>query len=912
MKYLLDRAAVQQRVNEAEIAWKDSILGMTVRGLWNFSWWLGGRIADNHRTMMIQGKAALYAGVYISACDEAYDKLGLGKKDKPEVTTTEDAAKLQKAVQTIKLFKNLIPVIEDIESAYEREKPAAQHAEAPAQGQKPAEAPAEAQKPADAPAKTSVRLSRETLNGLVKQHPYMQSAKKVASIERKLAQVEQQLLANPQSVPLTQQKQDLTEMLDEARQKAKEVKQAFIDARDKEVEKLKASSATNENTGAQAQPAAQNDQEAQAQPASMAQLLAQYTSVSMKLGHDGIAAVMALRDNDRFTDDDRLQDFVDMFDELPYPEHDDTKQPEQPAQANENAAPTQEPAQPAQPAQDDDDDRMLTAEMIMDIVTKHNGGTAGAYVALLSDLANHAIDTISGVVDDMWETNDDTRVPEGMDFPDGYHQQLVLEGGGDYSKSFKTFLGMGVLQRMLKKYPKTDEFKKLATSLVNVKRLKRYQYEASIYYSMEGTKQEFEHTLSEDNKRVINPNLKIVWDRLMLRLDDFFQFYIDVDAINAKVKVVLLDQKTLSASQADAALYLEAKKAGINELIRKAVGYDGTTVYGFGVRNDYGSGYAIMRKVKDSRHMAVQFHWYKMFGVYEFGDDNAMKRSDMLGRAVSEACKADGFVYVAFSTTSTQAGKKPAYFYDKKGRMLMKQPYNMTDSAVQRALADAKNTNHTTSDAFRSQVASSFIGAHWRQVGVTLRGIVDSAQVPTLYRLDLSKDVYKQDGGINNAKDNHTKLVKAFQSLSAPANPNANGGDDDDDAEDLDSTAANESLDQGPNDEQQIMARDYESKIKEFGLRKGQLDQVMAKPPQDWEKLAEPIIGDNLYLGMAWRIAKLTRSLANTKEQLPTKQGEAVDRAQDDIRATEKELRQLAEDMKKHISDDKAKMDTAA
>ena len=204
------------------------------------------------------------------------------------------------------------------------------------------------------------------------------------------------------------------------------------------------------------------------------------------------------------------------------------------------------------------------------------------------------------------------------------------------------------------------------------------------------------------------------------------------------------------------------------------VGYDSTTVYGFGMRNDNGSGYAIMRKIKDFRHMGVQYHWYKLFGVYEFGDDQ-MRRSAMLGEGINSACKSKGFVYAAFSTTSTTAGKKPVYFYDTDGKMLAKAPYNMDDSEVRNAITQAKNTNPTTSDAFRAQLRKSPVGAHWKLVGVTLRGIVDANQINSLYRIDLSKDIYKSDANLETAKDNHTKLVKVFQSLTV-----ANKPDDDD------------------------------------------------------------------------------------------------------------------------------------
>ena len=117
-----------------------------------------------------------------------------------------------------------------------------------------------------------------------------------------------------------------------------------------------------------------------------------------------------------------------------------------------------------------------------------------------------------------------------------------------------------------------------------------------------------------------------------------------------------------------------------------------------------------------------------------------------------------------------------------------------------------------------------------------------------------------------------------------------------------------ESLDQGPNDESQILARDYEHKSQEFVQKKAQLEQILAKPAQDWEKLAEPIIGDNLYLGMAWRIAKLTTSLKGIKDTLPAKQGDDLARSQNDLRETDKELKELEAELKKKLDEDKRKL----
>jgi hypothetical protein len=895
MKYILDREAVKA-LNEAEVHWKDSILGMTVKGLWNFSWWMGGRLSESLRTTMLQGKAALYAGVYVKACNDAMAKLGPQAPSKDLAPgSAEKPAEIDTLLKSLKIYKDgVLPALDVLEEA---------SGDAPAQPAQPAAQPAPAGAAPDADAAqpasggatapeppADARLTRQQTHELVRQYPYLQAENLVRRLDRKRLAIEAKTQADPNNVALEQSLQDLLDQLKDAKGEAIKVRADYTRAR----AALLQGQATNESA---------QDAETGSPDAALAHGLALYLSANKRLGQEGLDAIFNMRERDGMRDSKAVRDFVELASKLPYTVDGDSK-PDEPAHPDEPAQEAQE-AQDAQAnegmvfedAQEEEEPaRDITAAWLVEIVREHNRGQAGRFVGELRDSLVAVLDLVQELSDDAWEHNDDTRIGETFAFPPGMHLELLKESG-DYSKSFKTFLGSKVLGAMLAKYPKTPAFKELATSLVNVKRLKRYQYEASIYYSERGKTEQHGHTLPESDKRVTNPNLEITWKRLMMRLDDQFQFHIDVDEVNAKVEVVVLDKKTTSSSEADAALYLDGKKAGVTEYVRKMVGYDGTTVYGFGVRNDYGSGYAIMRKVKDARHMGIQAHWYKLFGVYEFGEEGGMKRSGMLGATINEACKTDGFVYVAFSTTSTTAGKKPAYFYDKKGRMIMKQPHNMDDPEVLKEVTDSKNTNPTTSDAFRSMMAKGPTGVHWRQVGVTLRGIVDATQVLRLYRLDLSKDIYKQEQGLETAKDNHTKLVKVFQSLSTAT------GDD--------GESANESLDQGPNDESQIMAREYDEKLKEYQANKDKLAQVLAKPPQDWEKLAEPLINNNVYLGAAWRIAKLTRSLNSTKELLPTKQGGDLQRAQDDLRSTTKELTELQAELKKRMDEDRGKMQAA-
>ena len=120
--------------------------------------------------------------------------------------------------------------------------------------------------------------------------------------------------------------------------------------------------------------------------------------------------------------------------------------------------------------------------------------------------------------------------------------------------------------------------------------------------------------------------------------------------------------------------------------------------------------------------------------------------------------------------------------------------------------------------------------------------------------------------------------------------------------------AFNESLEQGPNDENQILSRDYEENIKQFNLNKSKLDQILTKSPQEWEDLATPIIGNNLYLGIAWRTAKANKAMNDLKVALPTKTGDELKRSQEDLKLTDDQLKKLEAELKDRIDQDKSKL----
>ncbi len=89
---------------------------------------------------------------------------------------------------------------------------------------------------------------------------------------------------------------------------------------------------------------------------------------------------------------------------------------------------------------------------------------------------------------------------------------------------------------------------------------------------------------------------------------------------------------------------------------------------------------------------------------------------------------------------------------------------------------------------------------------------------------------------------------------------------------------------------------------------KAKFAQILSRDPQEWEKLAEPVIGGNEYLGIAWQVAKLSKSMEDQKNMLSGKTGPELQRMQQGVQATAKELQELEGQLKSRMTDDKRDM----
>lgn len=832
MKYLLNRGDFCAQ-NEQAIHWKESIVGTTIKGLWNFSWWVAGKINEDIKSAMLDGVAAEWSGVYYQACEDAMKKMKGVKRNKdgePEALTVEDVKEVEKAVAVIKTFKTLIPLIAQFEAAYRNSPtaaaPAAAAASTPAAATPSANVPSAAA-PAAAVASVGtsapivnpsavtgqsgkkVAISRAVLNQLNSKLGTVTKYNKFNNATKRLEQAKKTHDLDVHNVSHKVEYDKAVVQKDTAAQEYKQAMAQFRTEYNDEIKRLL-------NEGFVFEDAA--DVPAQETFMSVEDALKAYNDKAAPLDPYHI---FNLEKNKSLSQQESIVSFIKFIDELSDLElpkkasaevpsanealrpdswgdddDDDEAQPE--AQDADEAGETDEEHADGEEPQPNNDLSVGRASDLYDVIEKHNGEEDGKYVKTLSSLTDQVLDELQGWIDNNYDNIDDTKVPTEAQptqaqlvAPANEHLKLprfvefVNEGGirlmnkGPLTGAAQA-LKKGVrnsdsfIAQLLSKeselrnsFDRSDEFKKAATALVNIKRLKYLRYKASIFYSNKEAKpNEHGYQLETKDKRIINPNLKIIWDKKFLKLDDVWQYYIDVDAINSKVKEGELDPTSKAKAVNENDIYEDAKRMGITDFVRKTAGYDKLTVFSFGMTNSKGKGYSVMRKLGDARHHGTQFHWYKVFGMYRLDEASGKAvASNMFGPEFTQECRKNNFVYMAFTTASSAAGSKPMYIYNKDGKMLMNEPRDMKDQDVQDTIEAAKAQKPNTTDTFRKLMDDSDLGGNWRHAVVTMRGVFDSDKVGPMYGIDLSDTKYQEQTGYVAAKDNHSELVKVFESL---------------------------------------------------------------------------------------------------------------------------------------------------
>jgi hypothetical protein len=97
------------------------------------------------------------------------------------------------------------------------------------------------------------------------------------------------------------------------------------------------------------------------------------------------------------------------------------------------------------------------------------------------------------------------------------------------------------------------------------------------------------------------------------------------------------------------------------------------------------------------------------------------------------------------------------------------------------------------------------------------------------------------------------------------------------------------------NSNKEVKLKAYQEIIKNYNSRKESLKNIFSKSQDKWEEEAEKIIEGNVYLGLFWKLTKLTKIINDDEEKL--KNSELTD-------IEKKEIQTRINDNKKKLSDD--------
>ncbi len=95
------------------------------------------------------------------------------------------------------------------------------------------------------------------------------------------------------------------------------------------------------------------------------------------------------------------------------------------------------------------------------------------------------------------------------------------------------------------------------------------------------------------------------------------------------------------------------------------------------------------------------------------------------------------------------------------------------------------------------------------------------------------------------------------------------------------------------NSSKEIKLKDYQDKVNNYNSKKNSFKPILVnKEQKDWEELASKIIKGNVYLGSAWKIAKITKQVEDATEKIKSgdMSSEEVKELQEKIKEYQAEL----------------------
>lgn len=108
------------------------------------------------------------------------------------------------------------------------------------------------------------------------------------------------------------------------------------------------------------------------------------------------------------------------------------------------------------------------------------------------------------------------------------------------------------------------------------------------------------------------------------------------------------------------------------------------------------------------------------------------------------------------------------------------------------------------------------------------------------------------------------------------------------------------------NTDKETKLKDYTDKVNNYNAKKNNFKNILTKDQKVWEEEASKIIDGNIYLGAAWKIAKINKQIEEKNDKI--KSGdltqEEVRETQEKIKEYQKDLNDAQNDVKNKIRDD--------
>jgi hypothetical protein len=888
MRFLQDNPEYKKlvKINEAEIHWRDSIVGSLVKGAWNLGGWLVGKVEKGYKTVLINGKATEYSGVYMKAVNDAYKQLhgdnkesGTGLKDDEEDNALEQLRErieeMEKAILMLSQLKKAIPSLQAIASGQviqpkpRKPRTAANQASNAAPSNQNAAPSNQASNAAPSNQNAAPSNQNNTNPNNSNLNPKFNNItddqiKNALKAYKKMLQAAEDDLAKYGNDPNNQDKakdalknkKNAQKLIDEREEELKNraasnpvpkpapsnpapaptqtqsnpkpapsngpsthnnvwAKHEEEEKRkEEEAKRLKEEEERKKQHAAQHAPSKQPGKAGkgpkklnlQRKSAPVNDWYNLYLEESGKdfnfeeylmfvseqldlVNNQAEVSILENTDNNVNTSNVdktyvKVLDVLDNIKELPnilleYEELKDKKFVNEFVTIVTKLIDSEDLKKTINEAGDDKylnalNEYAAAAIKILKNLVKTAKAALEQAEAELEEAANQPdkIDRVKRKIkdfiiqliandmeDDNWEGHSNRAVEAkySSDILDG---ELLTEAFG---------VGNGLKAFTKKNYPRTEELKKLATSLVNVKRLKLLEFEAKNLMRIDEKKTN-NAGLNVSSGNVKNdPNLEVVWKRAVLQVEDHFQDYIDIEEINGKLTTQKITKDEAKKSTDAIGAYTNTEITGVKEFVRKLTGYDKSVVFCLPVQKKGQTSYMLMRRIVDKRYtnntltgQNLLIHWFQVFGTY-VPKNGKMVAIDSLGKGIQKIMD-DGYMIAGLTTTSTTS-PRTVYLYNKSGKLLLAGGKVKDFSEVESEFKNIANTAISV-DEFKNKVDAKFTSGPWIDLAILSRGIVDGPKVMEQYTLDLSQNKYHLvTDGFERAHKNQKKLMTVISEI---------------------------------------------------------------------------------------------------------------------------------------------------